>query len=188
MREPPIVRPQEWGAQPPRGEIRSAGRPTHALFHHTAGHAPQLDRAADESRAELFRYARELQAFHFSEGWIDSGHNFLIGRNGLILVGRHGSYSAVRAGRMVVSAHCPGQNDQPGVEHEHAGAERMTVEQLRSSAWLYAWIIWACGMRSTGTILPHRQFFPTSCPGSLVSQLDDVRRLVVRYLNHGGPV
>ena len=58
-----------------------------------------------------------------SNGWNDSGHNFLACRNGLILVGRHMSLPAIRQDRMVVSAHCPGHNEQPGIEHEHEGDE-----------------------------------------------------------------
>ena len=50
------------------------------------------------------------------------------------------SYPAVKKGRMVVSAHCPGQNTQPGIEHEHNGTERMTKAQFAASAQLIAWI------------------------------------------------
>ncbi len=42
--------------------------------------------------------------------------------------------------------HGPGQNDQPGIEHELAGQERMTREQFHSSVRLHAWIIERCRM------------------------------------------
>jgi hypothetical protein len=38
-----------------------------------------------------------------------------------VLQGRWLTVSAIEAGHMVVSAHCPGQNGQIGIEHEHLG-------------------------------------------------------------------
>lgn len=166
--EPPIITCTEWGAAHPRGPIQPAGRPVRALVHHTDGHHPEIDHPADESRAEAIRYARAIQALHQgpTRGWIDSGHNFLICRNGLILEGRHGSLYALRRGRMVVSAHCPGENEQPGVEHEHVVGEQMTDAQARSSVWLYAWMADRTGMRPT-QLFGHRAFYATSCPDTI---------------------
>jgi len=187
VREPPIILTYQWGAAPPRERIQNAGQPERIIFHHTAGHAPDIDGTANESKEEAFRYARAIQAYHMGLGWNDSGHNFLVCRNGLILVGRHNSYPRVKAGLMVVSAHCPGQNDQPGIEHEHLGAEPMTTAQFQASAWLHAWVIHCCGMRSTGTIIPHSYYIPTACPGALATELHALRQRVVSILNHGGP-
>jgi hypothetical protein len=186
--EPPIITTDKWGAKPPRGRIVATGRPERILFHHTAGHHPELENPRNESRAEAIRYALAIQAFHFSEGWIDSGHNLLVCRNGLILVGRHHSLTELRRGRMVVSAHCPGQNDQPGIEHEHNGTEAMTREQYAASVWLHAWIIQTCGMRPLTAIHPHRQYFATSCPGVLEHELPRLRQDVMRTLNNDGPL
>ena len=46
-------------------------------------------------------------------GWIESGHNFLVSRGGLILEGRHRSIEMVQNATMVVSAHCPGRTTSP---------------------------------------------------------------------------
>jgi hypothetical protein len=183
--EPPIFRTDQWGARPPKAPIIETGHaPERIIFHHTAGHG--LWRSWGETTANSYAYARAIQNFHMDgNGWNDSGHNFLVCRNGTILVGRHHSLPAVRAGQMVWSAHCPGQNDQPGIEHEHIGGESMTKAQFNASAWLMAWIIQSCGMRSTGTIHPHCEFFPTDCPGALLSELPALRRQVVKILNGG---
>lgn len=186
--EPVIVRTDQWGARPPKRPVELIGRPDACIFHHTAGHHPELERPRDESRAELYRYAREIQAAHMAPGGlgsptgaIDSGHNFLIGRNGIILVGRHQSLPQIRRGLMVHSAHCPGQNRNPGIEHEHAGAEQMTPEQYAASVHLHAWIIDRCRMRNE-PIWPHRAFIATACPGTLERELPRLRADVARIL------
>src|SRR4051794_36740410 len=102
----------EWGARAPARDIEIVGKARRIIIHHTAGHHRELDDPADTSREEAIRYARDIQAFHMGpeRGWIDSGHNFLVMRNGMILQGRWQTVSAIQAGRMVRSAHCPGQN------------------------------------------------------------------------------
>lgn len=188
VKQPPIITTTEWGAVPPKVHPIIVGKPERIIYHHTAGHHPELQNPLDESREEAIRYARDIQHFHMVDrGWNDSGHNWLVCRNGLILVGRHQSFTQMLIGRMVMSAHCPGQNDQPGIEHEHNGLELMTPIQFERSAWLHAWIISQCGMRSTGTVFPHGHFFPTSCPGRLNYELPRLRKRIVQIINHGGP-
>ena len=99
-----------------------------------------IENPSTQSRAESERFAREIQAFHMKQGWNDSGHNFLVCRNGLILQGRWLTVSSIQAQHMVRSAHCPGQNEQIGIEHEHLGNEEMTKQQREASARLMAWI------------------------------------------------
>jgi N-acetylmuramoyl-L-alanine amidase-like protein len=172
VRQPPIITTDQWGALPAKSAPIPVGRPQRIIFHHTAGHHPEIALPADESRAEAIAYARAIQKFHmYGNGWNDSGHNFLVCRNGLILVGRHQSFTKIRQGRMVLSAHCPGQNDQVGIEHEHLGPEKMTKAQFEASARLCAWIIDRCSMRDASAIHPHRQYFPTSCPAELMAEL-----------------
>src|SRR4051812_29553935 len=135
-----IIPTAEWGAAPAKQGITSAGRPHEIIFHHTAGHHQELDHTPTETLAEAKGYARSIQHDHMhrSPPFIDSGHNFLVTRSGHILEGRHGSLAAVNSGRMVVSAHCVGHNEQPGIEHEHIGNEKMTKKQRRASVWLHA--------------------------------------------------
>lgn len=185
--QPQIITTDKWGARPPSHELHPAGRPERILFHHTAGHHPEIENPRDESRAEAIRYARDIQRFHMKvRGWYDSGHNFLVCRNGLILVGRHGSYTHIRRGEMVWSAHCPDQNDQPGIEHEHNGDERMTKAQFLASAHLHAWIIDRCRMAGAHVIHPHREFYSTDCPGALMHDLPALKTAVGQILREAG--
>ncbi len=189
VRQPPIITTDKWGAMPAKAPVIWLGRPDRVIFHHTAGHHAEISNTKDESRAEAIRYARDIQAFHMGpdRGWNDSGHNFLVCRNGLILVGRHQSYTAIRKGRMVLSAHCPGQNDQPGIEHEHNGSEQMTKAQFAASARLIAWIIDCCKMRGAGVIHPHHEFFPTSCPGVLEREFPALKTAVAQIIREATP-
>jgi hypothetical protein len=167
-----------WGARNPRGEIVRTGPAARVIFHHTAGHHPEIAAPRNESREEAIAYARAIQYVHMrpsrtdpSKPWIDSGHNFLVCRNGIVLQGRWQTVSAIKARQMVVSAHCPGQNDQIGVEHEHAGDEPMTAAQREASAQLMAWIAEQYGRRFPLPIYPHSRYFPTACPGRLAGEM-----------------
>lgn len=183
---PPIITCPAWGALPPRVKPTLTGRPVRSIFHHTAGHAPGNPEHGDDPRLCAIHYARALQRQHMDvNGWADSGHNFLVMRSGLILQGRWGTVTAIEHGRMVVSAHCPGQNDQPGIEHEHAGGEPMTPAQLAASVHLHAWIFSRCSIRPT-EIEPHRRYYATACPANLADQLPAFRAMVAAALTAGG--
>src|SRR5215475_8622538 len=171
-----VITCREWGAAKPRDSIQAAGRPVRTIFHHTAGHHPNLDAASGESYNEAAAYARAIQKAHMGQGWVDSGHNFLVCRNGFIFEGRHGSLEAISKGMMVVSAHCPGQNSQPGIEHEHLGNETMTEIQREASVWLHAFICKKTGMKAAACAQPHRKYFATACPGNLANGLEGFRR------------
>lgn len=158
------------------------GRPVRTIFHHTAGHARPIGGNGADERAAAIDYARRLQLDMMDRrGWDDSGHNFLVMRSGLILQGRWGTVSAIEHGRMVISAHCPGQNDQPGVEHEHVDGETLTTLQQTATVWLHAWIMDRCGIRPT-EIYPHGFYYPTACPGTLDALVPYVRLLVAGKL------
>jgi hypothetical protein len=88
---------------------------------------------------------------------------------------------------MVVSAHCPGQNDQPGIEHEQVDPESLTQIQHDASVWLFAWICKQCAIPATH-IFGHRDFFATSCPGSLYVSLPSFRLDVADALKPPKPV
>jgi hypothetical protein len=182
MIRPKIIRCSEWGARPARAPLARCGRPVRIIEHHTAGHAPNVDHKPGESLADAVAYARALQAFHIERGWSDSGHNFLITRAGHVLEGRHGSVDLIRTGRMVVSAHCPGQNEQPGIEHEHHGEEALTPAQKAASIALNVWICRHAKIRPSA-LHGHGEFYATACPGTqLRAWLPTLRREVAREL------
>jgi hypothetical protein len=172
-----IIPTSEWGAAPAKGKIAVVGKPDKILFHHTAGHHPNLDADSGESYAEAVAYAKAIQRSHFSRGWLDTGNNFLVTRNGYIFEGRHGSLKAINAGRMVVSAHCPGQNSNPGIEIEQDGNEQMTPDQYAAAVWLFAYICEKTGVKPAA-IKGHRDYFATACPGVLYAGLPKFRNAV----------
>jgi len=161
-----IIPCTEWGARPPKQPISAAGKFDKAVFHHTAGHHPELPPLEPaETYEEARAYARAIQAAHMSppRNWLDSGHNFFVARSGHIFEGRHRSLELLEKGRAPVSAHCPGQNDQPGVELEHLGSEPLSVIQREAAVWLFAMICREGGFEAD-RIRPHREFIATACP------------------------
>jgi hypothetical protein len=180
----------DWGAQPPRGGreiLELVPMSKRWIEHHTAGHAAEIENPLDQSLEEAFRYARDIQAFHMrpksqrGRGWLDSGHNFLVCRGGWILQGRHLTISAIRAGLMVRSAHTlgddgrPSQNDQIGIEFEHAGTEPMTNKQREAGAKLLYWI--ATQYRKSAALpgYPHNKYSQTTCPANLIPEIKAMR-------------
>lgn len=180
-----IITCPQWGARAPKEDIVIVKKSVRIIFHHTAGHHRELDaNHSVESRAEAIGYAKDIQRYHMDEkGWNDSGHNFLVCRNGLILQGRWITVSAIQAGRMVTSAHCPTQNGQIGIEHEHAGSEEMTKAQRESSARLQAWIADKYGRSTVLPVDPHSKYINTSCPANLKEDIAAVKSRAQQILN-----
>jgi hypothetical protein len=171
-----IVVCSQWGAVAPTGSIMRVGRPNKIIFHHTFGHHPELDNKPGDNLAEAKAYARSIQRDHMHRNppFIDSGHNFLVTRSGHILEGRHGSLAAIKDGVMVSSAHCIGQNDQPGVEHEHFKEPTMTPIQREASLFLHELICRKTGIKPIA-VRPHKEFDNTACPAELLSGLAQFR-------------
>jgi len=178
-----IILTSEWGAARPTGAISRVGKPNEIIFHHTAGHHPELDQTAGDNRAEAIAYARAIQNDHMHRQppFVDSGHNFLVTRSGHVLEGRHGSVAAIMDGVMVQSAHCVGHNQQPGIEHEHIGGEAMAPAQREASLLLHEFIC-----RNTGidphSIHRHGEFNNTECPGALRAGLVQFRQDLVQRM------
>ncbi len=185
-----IIPTAEWGAVPAKGTISPAGKPNKIIFHHTDGHHPELDHKPGETKDEGAAYARAIQHDHMtrpaSKGgpFIDSGHNFLVTRSGHIFEGRHGSLAAINAGKMVVSAHCIGQNTNPGIEHEQKGGEPLTPAQRQASVQLHAHICRKTGIKPT-EIFGHKKFNNTECPGVIGDGLATLRKDVAAALAAG---
>jgi hypothetical protein len=172
-----IILTSEWGAAKPTETITRVGKPDKIIFHHTDGHHPGLDQDAGESNAEAIAFAKSIQHDHMHRQppLIDSGHNFLVTRSGVVLEGRQGSVAAIMDGVMVESAHCPSQNDQPGIEHEHKGDESMTPVQRTSSLFVHEFICRHTGIQPSA-VHGHKEFFATDCPGVLDPALPQFRR------------
>ena len=174
-----IITCPQWKARKPKaGLTLTRGKAQRFIIHHTAGHVRQIREPAVTTKEEAMQYARDIQRFHMdNNGWNDSGHNFLVCRNGFILQGRWLTVSSIEAEHMVVSAHCPGQNEQIGIEHEHYGTEKMTLKQFEASAWLQAWCSDQYDLDEVLPAAPHKQFYATACPANLV---DDIAKMTTR--------
>lgn len=181
-----IITCPEWGALKPKIGLELVAPSKRIIFHHTAGHHPEISQPQLESRDESINYARAIQKQHIGQGWNDSGHNFLVCRNGLILQGRWLTVSAIEAHHMVMSAHCPGQNDQIGIEHEHLGDEKMTKAQYEASARLMAWIANQYGLKRVLPVYPHSKYFATACPANLKMSIPSVKTRAQQILDLEG--
>jgi hypothetical protein len=184
-----MITAPEWGARKPKSPIVVIPKSRGIIFHHTAGHHPEISVPANESVAECIAFAKNIQRMHMAPGGlgsptggIDSGHNFLVCRNGVILQGRWITVSAIEAGHMVSSAHCPGFNDWIGIEHEHVGNELMTAVQRRSSARLQAWIADQYMRTTVLRVDPHSKHFPTECPGNLAEEIVGIAKMAQQIL------
>lgn len=186
-----IITCPQWGAHKPRSPIQVIKKAPGIIFHHTAGHHKEIENPKDESLLEAIRYAQAIQRAHMApgglgteHGGIDSGHNFLVCRNGVILQGRWLTVSAIESGHMVASAHCPDYNHWIGIEHEHLGTEPMTQRQRLSSARLMAWISYQYGLGAILRVDPHSAHFRTQCPANLKADIPAVRAIANDIL-HG---
>jgi hypothetical protein len=183
----------EWGAAKPKNGITTISASKRIIFHHTAGHHAEISLPKNESRAEAIKYAKAIQRMHMApgglgapHGGIDSGHNFLVCRNGMILQGRWLTISAIQAGHMVSSAHCPNQNDQIGIEHEHLGSEPMTKAQREASARLMAWIADQYDLKRVLPVDPHSKYFATACPANLKADIPKIKARAQQILESEG--
>lgn len=168
--QPRIISCDEWGARSPKNPLSVSSRLVDgSVLHHTAG----------LGGADKKQYARDTQNYHMNHnGWNDSGHSFLVCVDGTILEGRHGSIDAARAGKqMYVQAHCPGQNHNPGVEHEERNGP-MTSKQFDASVALHAWLAQQFDIALDHLYRPHQQFYATACPGDLMAQIPALRAAV----------
>lgn len=179
-----IITCPQWGARRPRMGLITVFASKRIIFHHTAGHHQEISNSNIQSVEESKAYARAIQAQHMRQGWVDSGHNFLVCRNGVVLQGRWLTVSAIEAHHMVSSAHCPGQNDQIGIEHEHFGLEKMTSKQREASARLMAWIADQYGRKTVLPVDPHSKYFATACPANLKADIAAIRHRAQDILDH----
>jgi len=178
-----IIGCPQWGAVKPAHPLEKIGKSSRIIFHHTAGHGLNVP---GDARADAMAYARAVQRQHMGQGWSDSGHNFLVMRSGVIVQGRWLTISQIQNRGMVLSAHCPGQNDQIGIEHEHYGNEEMTVAQAASSARLMAWIASMYHRKTVLPVDPHRKYYATSCPANLVEDIPTIHDRAQKILSKEG--
>lgn len=184
---PPIFGTSAWGARPSSSPITVlSSRPTMVIVHHTA-----TANSGDFSQAHAFSLARSIQNHHMdTNGWIDSGQQFTIGRGGHVMEGRHRSVEVLTGGtRHVVGAHTSGQNNVAvGIENEGTYVTSSPTTALWNS--LVDLTAYLCQQYSVSPsrIFGHRDYNNTQCPGDrLYSMLPQLRDQVAARLGQPNP-
>ncbi len=178
---PTIASCNTWGAAAARGTIDTVStNPNKILIHHTAS-----ANVTDYSQAAGYQIARDIQQWHFANGWVDTGQHLTVSRGGYVMEGRHGSLSRLQSGSgTVVGAHAPGQNSQAiGIENQGTYTSATPPAQLWSRlVELCAYICDQYGIAPT-QIYGHRDYTATACPGDvLYSMLPQLRSEVAAAL------
>lgn len=178
---PTIASCATWGAAAARGTIDTVStNPNKILIHHTAS-----ANVTDYSQAAGYQIARDIQQWHFANGWVDTGQHLTVSRGGYVMEGRHGSLSRLQNGSgTVVGAHAPGQNSQAiGIENQGTYTSATPPAQLWSRlVELCAYICDQYGIAPT-QIYGHRDYTATACPGDvLYSMLPQLRSEVAAAL------
>jgi N-acetylmuramoyl-L-alanine amidase/Putative peptidoglycan binding domain len=179
--QPPIYTCAAWGARKPSAPVTELRRrPTKIFIHHTA-----TANRTDVGPADLGVLARAIQTFHMRNGWIDSGHHFLVNRGGLIAEGRHRSLETLRVGRSFIEgAQCADYNDSSiGIENQGTYGKVNPPAALLVS--LRALCAYACLQYQLAPehLYGHRDFGDTECPGDrLYALLPQLRAQVAVLL------
>ncbi|MFC4631883.1 N-acetylmuramoyl-L-alanine amidase [Promicromonospora alba] len=178
---PVIASCSTWGAAAARGTIETVStNPNKILIHHTAS-----ANVTDYSQAAGYQIARDIQQWHFENGWVDTGQHLTLSRGGYVMEGRHGSLARLQSGSgTVVGAHAPGQNSQAiGIENQGTYTSATPPAQLWSRlVELCAYICDQYGIAPT-QIYGHRDYTATACPGDvLYSMLPQLRSEVAAAL------
>ncbi len=162
----------EWQARPV-DQVFAVTDPTDMVLHHMDWPNRPLITATAEAVSRAFQVARQCQADHMdNNGWSDTGQNFTITREGIVLEGRHGSLAALLTGHSVRAAHAADpdtgadDNNSPGTEHEGTYVtDEMPAAQWNASVQFHAWMSHQLNM-DTAMIKGHRQTgCQTDCPG-----------------------
>ena len=182
---PAIYSCDAWHARDPSDRVTVVpNRPSKILIHHTA-----TENRTNVAPVDLGVLARAIQNFHMdNDGWIDSGHQFLVNRGGLIAEGRHRSLETLRRGKSFIEgSQCTDYNDVSiGIENEGTYTEvDPPAPQLVS---LRALCAHACLQYRVDPreLYGHRDFRDTACPGDrLYAILPALRAQVAQLLGRG---
>jgi hypothetical protein len=182
---PPIYTCDAWRARPPSSPVVVVDqRPSKILIHHTA-----TANRNNVAPVDLGVLTRAIQKFHMdTEGWIDSGHQFLVNRGGLIAEGRHRSLETLLKGKSFIEgSQCSEYNDVSiGIENE--GTYTDVDPPARQLAALRALCAFACVQYRVdpGQLYGHRDYRDTACPGDrLYAMLPALRTQVAQLVGKG---
>ncbi|WP_017624960.1 peptidoglycan recognition protein family protein [Nocardiopsis chromatogenes] len=172
---PKVYTRSDWGARRPKRYASVTRAPDHIVVHHTA-----TANSTDYSKSHAAALSRAIQRYHMdSNGWDDTGQQFTISRGGHIMEGRNRSLAAVRDGRHAIGAHTANHNSHTvGIENEGLYTSATPTKALMAAlADTCAWLCLVYGLDPAESIVGHRDYNATSCPGDrLYGMLPDLRK------------
>lgn len=183
---PDLIGCGTWGAESARGSIKMVGPPTKIVIHHTAS-----DNVTDDSKSAAYDIARQIQGWHFDNGWADSGQHFTVSRGGYILEGRHRTLEGLKGGKQFPQgAHATGANPTSlGIENQGTYTDEVPpAKQWDALVGLCAYLCQTYGL-SADALVGHRDVSgsSTACPGDAFhAKLPQLRKDVAAKLGDGG--
>lgn len=182
--KPTIISCGTWGAKAAKGSISMVGPPTEIVVHHTSS-----ANVTDYSKAAAYDIARQIQSWHFDNGWADTGQHFTVSRGGYILEGRHRTLEGLKTRKKFPQgAHTSGQNPHAiGIENQGNYNDGLPpTKQWNALVDLLAYLCSTYGLKPSD-IKGHRDFNNTDCPGSaFYAKLPQLRKDVAAKLGTGG--
>jgi hypothetical protein len=171
----------EWSARPPRSATQVIGKPDHIVIHHTA--SPNV---TDYSLAAAYKVQHWIQDLHMdTNGWIDIGNQLTISRGGFLMEGRSKSLSSINNGQNVLGAQTANNNSHTiGIEHEGIYVSQdVTVALFDMSVLTCAWLCTKYNLDPHASIVGHRDYNTTQCPGDVFyARLPELRDRVAAVL------
>jgi hypothetical protein len=178
---PRVYTRAEWGARPPTSPASIINAPDHLVVHHMA-----FPNSTDYSQAHAFQLSRDCQNLHMdTNGWSDTGQQLTISRGGHVMEGRNRSIEAIGRGANVMGAQVANENGHTlGIENEGTYITVLPPAALWNS--LVKTLAWLCdlyGLDPYASIVGHRDYNNTQCPGdALYARLPQLRNDVAGAL------
>ena len=183
---PRIYTRAEWNARPPTSAASIIAKPDHLVVHHTAS-----ANTTNYTLAQAFALSRSIQNYHMDgNGWADTGQQLTISRGGYVMEGRNRSLQAIAQGKNVLGAQTLNHNSHTlGIENEGIYVSAAPTQALWNS--LVATLAWLCDVYALdphASIVGHRDYVATQCPGDvLYARLPALRDAVAGRLGLRSP-
>lgn len=178
---PRVYTRAEWSARPPTSTAEIIAAPDHLVVHHMA-----FPNSTDYSLTHAFQLSRDCQDLHMdTNGWADTGQQLTISRGGYVMEGRNRSLEAIGKGANVMGAQTANNNGHTlGIENEGTYISVLPPTALWNA--LVKTLAWLCddyGLDPHASIVGHRDYVATQCPGdALYAQLPKLRNDVANTL------
>jgi hypothetical protein len=182
---PRVYTRAEWGARPPTSTAQIIAAPDHLVVHHMA-----FPNSTDYSLSHAFQLSRDCQDLHMdTNGWSDTGQQLTISRGGYVMEGRNRSLEAIGNGVNVMGAQTANNNGHTlGIENEGTYTSVLPPAALWNA--LVQTLAWLCddyGLDPQASIVGHRDYVATQCPGdAFYAKLPQLRNDVANTL--GAPL